>query len=154
MKVPLVSCGVLVMNADSQLLMGHATGAAHWDIPKGVAEPGEQALEAAVRELEEESGLIIAPERLHPVGRLAYRPGKELQLFAVLADGLDPGACTCRSCFTDRRGRSRPELDRFAWVPFDEVQRRAAASMAAVLTRRLSLPAILDGLRKSPAPSG
>ena len=36
-----LSCGILVMNEDQELLLCHVTGAWHWDIPKGSTEPGE-----------------------------------------------------------------------------------------------------------------
>ncbi|MBV8915190.1 MAG: NUDIX domain-containing protein, partial [Acetobacteraceae bacterium] len=50
----LTSCGVLVSDG-ARLLIGQATASPRWDIPKGVAEPGEDLLAAAVRELDEET---------------------------------------------------------------------------------------------------
>ena len=44
-----VSCGVLIFDERRRLLMAHATGGAHWDIPKGLADPGEAPIEAALR---------------------------------------------------------------------------------------------------------
>jgi hypothetical protein len=41
--------------------------------------------------------------------------------------------CVCTSYFRDARGRQRPELDAFAWVPWDEVPGRCGRSLAAVL---------------------
>ena len=40
MKAKAVSCGVLVTDGE-RLLLGHATRSPRWDIPKGMAEPGE-----------------------------------------------------------------------------------------------------------------
>lgn len=37
---------------------------AHWDLPGGGAEPGETPIECALRELHEEFGLSLAPDRL------------------------------------------------------------------------------------------
>lgn len=37
---------------------------AHWDLPGGGAEPGETPVECALRELDEEFGLRLAPGRL------------------------------------------------------------------------------------------
>lgn len=37
---------------------------AHWDLPGGGAEPGETPVECALRELHEEFGLRLSPDRL------------------------------------------------------------------------------------------
>jgi 8-oxo-dGTP pyrophosphatase MutT (NUDIX family) len=129
-----LSCGILVFNGRGELLLGHATGAAHWDIPKGVAEPGESPLEAALREASEEMGLCLAPNQLTDLGRRPYRPGKDLHLFTTRVDGLEAKTCVCTSTFVDRHGRERPELDRFAWLPWAEVPTRCAPAMARVLS--------------------
>ena len=52
-----VSCGTLVVDRAGRLLLGHVTGTAKWDIPKGLQDPGEDTLAAAMRELYEEAGL-------------------------------------------------------------------------------------------------
>ena len=54
-----ISCGVIVTDGN-RLLLGHATRSPRWDIPKGLAEPGESLAAAAVRELAEETGLVVA----------------------------------------------------------------------------------------------
>jgi 8-oxo-dGTP pyrophosphatase MutT (NUDIX family) len=79
--VATTSCGVLLLSPQRELLLCHATGAAHWDIPKGLGEPGETPRETAVRETFEETCLRVDPHRLLDLGRLAYRPGKDLHLF-------------------------------------------------------------------------
>ena len=38
----------------------------------GKLEPGESAVDAMVREIEEESGLVVAASALRPFGRLTY----------------------------------------------------------------------------------
>jgi 8-oxo-dGTP pyrophosphatase MutT (NUDIX family) len=128
-----LSCGILVFDREAQLLLGHATGLVHWDIPKGMCDPGETPLQAAVREGVEETGLVFEPESLTELGRFAYRPGKDLHLFASLYEQVDAAQLRCTTFFRDRAGRLRPELDRFAWVPLDEVPQRCAKSMAALL---------------------
>jgi len=44
-----LSCGILVFNPSSELLLCHATGTFVWDIPKGGGEPGETPLQTALR---------------------------------------------------------------------------------------------------------
>ena len=133
------SCGVLLLNPERELLLCHATGAAHWDIPKGLGEPGEAPRDTAVREAFEETGLRLQPDRLLDLGHMAYRPGKDLHLFAAWSERLDLGGCHCSSQFTDRRGRWVPEVDAFEWTPFERISQRCAKNMAKVLTDKLSL---------------
>lgn len=127
-----LSCGVLVTDGRC-LLIGHATGTARWDIPKGIAEPGEEPEAAARRELLEETGLRAPDGALLLLGRSRYRPGKDLALFLWQADTMpDPAALRCRSTFT-RGGRSLPELDRFACPPWAEALTKLAGAMTGVL---------------------
>ena len=65
------SCGVIVTDGE-RLLLGHATRSPRWDIPKGVAEAGENFADAAARELREETGLVVAPEGLKVLGVHPY----------------------------------------------------------------------------------
>ncbi len=75
-----ISCGVIVTDGN-RILLGHATRSPRWDIPKGLAEPGESLAAAAVRELAEETGLIVAEDELRPLGVHAYLRDKDLALF-------------------------------------------------------------------------
>ena len=59
-----------------------------WGYPGGDLEDGEDFVAAAVRELEEETGLQVAPDRLESLGRHRFRSQScgeddELELFAV-----------------------------------------------------------------------
>lgn len=141
-----LSCGILVMNAQHELLLCHATGTWHWDIPKGGTDPGESPLDTALRETAEETGLRFEAAALHELGRQRYRPDKELHLFAVLSERFDPSTCRCHSRFVDAWGRSRPEMDGFEWTPFARVHRRVGRHMATLLTQTLSLPGVLGRL--------
>jgi 8-oxo-dGTP pyrophosphatase MutT (NUDIX family) len=149
--VATLSCGVLVLNAGGELLLCHATGTPRWDIPKGGAEVGERALDAAIRETAEETGLAFAPTDLLDLGERAYRPGKRLHLFATLSDRFDAAACHCSTHFVDRFGRTVPEMDGFAWVAFDAVPQRVGKSLAALLSGPLALDAVLRALRERSA---
>ena len=142
--------GVLIVNPAAELLLCHATGARHWDIPKGLADEGESSVAAAVREAREECGLVLDAGALLEVGFFAYRPGKDLALHAVLSERVDSGECVCSSMFEDRFGRRQPEMDDFRWTPFAEVGERCAKNMALVLTTRVSLPGVLERLLGRP----
>jgi 8-oxo-dGTP pyrophosphatase MutT (NUDIX family) len=150
-----LSCGILVINPAHELLLCHVTGAWHWDIPKGGADPGEAPLDTALRETREECGLDFTGRSMLDLGRMAYRPRKDLHLFALLSPRFDAAICHCDTYYTDHWGGSRPEMDGFEWTPFDRVHRRCARHMGEVLTQKLSLPALLARLQATaPAADG
>lgn len=127
------SCGMIVTDG-SRLLLGHATGSPRWDIPKGVAEPGEAFVAAALRELAEETGLLAEAEALQPLGVHAYLPGKDLALFAWRRDPLpDPHTLVCRSQFALKGGGMVPEFDRFGLFAWDAALERVGRNLARLL---------------------
>ena len=68
--LPEVPCvGAVVHDEHGRLLLirrGHAPSAGLWSVPGGRMEPGESEREAVVRELLEETGLVVRPVR--PLG--------------------------------------------------------------------------------------
>ncbi|MGE0260285.1 MAG: NUDIX domain-containing protein [Alphaproteobacteria bacterium] len=132
MRTKTTSCGVLVTDGE-RLLLGHATRSPRWDIPKGMAEPGESFAAAARRELLEETGLDAPAAELRPLGVFAYLPGKDLALFLWTPPVMpDPAALVCVSCFA-WRGSQLPEFDRFGLFPQAEAMRLVGKNMARVL---------------------
>ena len=126
------SCGVIVTDG-KRLLLGHATGSPRWDIPKGMAEAGESFAAAAVRELQEETGLTVAEAELRPLGVHPYRRGKDLALFCWPSPELpDPKQLTCSSHFP-LSGRMVPEFDRFGLFSQNEAVERVGKDMARLL---------------------
>ncbi len=142
MNARTVSCGVVLLDRRGHVFLAHATDTSHWDIPKGQGEEGEAPIDAALRELREETGIVLAPERLTDLGRFAYRQDKDLHLFAVrVEDGeVDIACCECTSMFPSRRdGTPIPEMDGFIWVAPSDVGRYASRSLARLFETSLSL---------------
>ncbi len=127
-----VSCGVLVTDGE-RLLLGHATRSPRWDIPKGIAEPGEDFAAAACRELREETGLDAPPGELRPLGVFPYLRDKDLALFVWRPRAMpDPAALVCTSCFS-WKGSLLPEFDKFALLTPEEALQRVGKGLAALL---------------------
>lgn len=127
-----VTCGVIITDG-VRLLLGHATATPRWDIPKGLADPDETWPDAAVRELLEETGLTTPVATLTNLGLHRYRPAKDLALFLWRPPTLpDPATLHCSSTFT-RNGRTLPEFDRFALVPWPDVPTMVGRDMRRIL---------------------
>jgi 8-oxo-dGTP pyrophosphatase MutT (NUDIX family) len=126
------TCGVLVTDG-IRLLLGHATRSPRWDIPKGLADPNEAALAAAIRELQEETGLKADPAALTPLGTHRYLPAKDLVLFEWRPPAMpDPATLRCTSTFTAGT-QTLPEFDRFGLFDWPDALTRVGKNMARVL---------------------
>lgn len=119
-----ISCGTLVVNSRGELLLCHVTNTDHWDIPKGMQDDGETPLASAMRELQEEAGIMFDAASFDDLGCFDYRPDKRLHLFRVQAPG-DFDSLThlvCTSFFPHfRTGKPTPEVDGFRWAARAEV---------------------------------
>ena len=126
-----VSCGVVILNAQGDVLLCHATETSHWDVPKGQAEPGEEPVEAALRELVEETGIVLPAARLKDLGRFVYRRDKDLHLFAVRVTDEEVQArkCVCESYFPRRRRRH--DDPRNGRIPLGQARPTSTNSRAA-----------------------
>ncbi|MGF6239294.1 8-oxo-dGTP pyrophosphatase MutT (NUDIX family) [Paraburkholderia sp. GAS38] len=142
MSARVVSCGVVLLDPHGRVLLAHATETSHWDIPKGHGEAGEAPHVTALREMVEETGIVIAAERLKDLGLFVYRRDKDLHLFAARAhdDELDLTHCVCTSMFPRRSdGTLIPEMDAYRWAAPEEVERYASRSLTRLFQTTLSL---------------
>lgn len=154
-----VSAGLLLFRrgpAGLELFLAHPGGPfwasrdeGAWTIPKGLVEEGEDALDAARREFEEETGLVPRGPFL-PLGSIRQKAGKTVHAWAWEGDA-DPEAVrsnTMRTEWPRASGRwiTFPEVDRCAW--FDPATARAKVNAAqAELVDRLE--AMLEGTEGS-----
>jgi len=90
-ELPLVGVGAVIIENARVLLVkrAHPPLAAQWSIPGGVLEVGEMVREAAIREVREETGLIVEPGDLLGVyDRVLRNAEQRVQYHYVLIDFL------------------------------------------------------------------
>ena len=111
-----------------------------WTVPKGVIEPGEEPIEAARREFEEETGIVPTAPFI-PLGTVRQKAGKTV--FAWAWEGeADPEKIRSNETVIEwPRGsgvmRSYPEVDRCAWFDPDTARVRINNAQAELIDRLL-----------------
>ena len=86
--VPVRVAAVGVLNAAEQILIGFSRKRYVWDLPQGTVEDGEEPVSAAVRELYEETGLMVQPDQMTRIGLFRHQTAElvfpwETSLFIV-----------------------------------------------------------------------
>jgi predicted NUDIX family NTP pyrophosphohydrolase len=150
MAMGAVSAGLLVyrrVGPVPEVLLGHPGGPfwvrrdeGAWMIPKGLIEPGEDALVAAMREFEEETGLK-PPAGARALTPLRQAGGKQVLCWAAEGDfdlaAFKPGDFEMEwPPRSGKRGRF-PEMDRIAWFDGPEALRRILPSQAPLVREAL-----------------
>jgi predicted NUDIX family NTP pyrophosphohydrolase len=107
-----------------------------WSIPKGLVEDNEEALNAAKREFEEETGFAVQGELIE-LGALRQPSRKIVHAWAVEQD-LDT-AKVVSNTFTLEWPRNSgvvrefPEIDQAAWFTLDEARQKITRGQAPFL---------------------
>ena len=152
--MPITSAGILMFRrtgAEPEVLLVHPGGPywakkddGAWSIPKGVYESGEDALAAARREFEEETG-CVPQGAFEPLGSFRQPSGKRVAVWAVEQDFdvKDFRSNSFAMEWPPRSGRSRnfPEADRAAWFVLREAERKVTKGqqpIIAALRRRFA----------------
>ena len=95
--MPVESAGILVYLKTSpgqlEVMLAHPGGPyfankdeGSWTIPKGLPEKNETLIDAAIRELKEETGMIVAKENLSPLDLIKQKGGKIVHAWAAPLD--------------------------------------------------------------------
>jgi 8-oxo-dGTP diphosphatase len=136
------AAGVVVFRPGREVLLVHRPKYDDWSFPKGKLDPGEHATVAAVREVEEETGLRVRLTR--PLHRQRYqivRGWKRVHYWTGRVVSGSPDEVT---------GYQRlGEIDEVAWVPIDKAlrlltySRDKATLREAIAVRKRTAPLIV-----------
>ncbi len=145
------SAGVLLYRRTDEgveFLIAHPGGpywakkdAGAWSIPKGLLEPGEDPLAAALRELAEETGFAVAAHGAVPLGSVRLKSGKLVHAWAVEAE-VDPNTFVSNTFeieWPPRSGRTTafPEIDAVMWADRAEAADKLNRALLPLLDRLL-----------------
>jgi 8-oxo-dGTP pyrophosphatase MutT (NUDIX family) len=102
----------------------------NWDFPKGIVEAGEDPLEAAKREAEEETGISVLNFRWGDVYKETapyYSEGKKVARYYI--------AETPEShvSFSINPELGRPEHHEYLWLPYDEIKKRSPKRLVSII---------------------
>jgi ADP-ribose pyrophosphatase YjhB (NUDIX family) len=125
--------GAIMTDPDGRLLLirrGHDPGAGLWSVPGGRVERGETDAEAVIREISEETGLLVRPGGLiGSVERPGTDPGTVYAIRDYAAEVIG-GTLAAGDDADDARWVTREELDDLPLTP----------GLAAALTQWGVLP--------------
>ena len=142
------SAGILLhrkRNGRTEVLLAHPGGPywrqkdlGAWSIPKGEYEAGEDPLDAARREFQEETGIRLEGE-LMPLGEVKQAGGKLVRAWTLERD-CDPATLRSNTFSLEwppRSGKMQafPEIDRFEWFTIEEARVKLVKAQAAFLDR-------------------
>lgn len=132
------SCGIIILNENNEILLGHVTGQKHNDIPKGMLEDNEKEIDCAIRECSEETSLVFEKESLIELGEYSYLKDKLLHLFLVNVkkSDIDLTKLKCESYFEHYYTKKQmPEVDGFNWFDLNGVENHLAKTMGGLLKK-------------------
>ena len=129
-----VSVGAIILYGGNILIIKESPDAKHWSIPKGKVEQGEIPWETAIREIWEETNILIDSQYHEYLGKHKYRSDKDLIVFKVMFY-KDPGEIKCNSTHL-RNGN--PEVCDFKWVPFNEYDKYFSENLNKVMEESLA----------------
>lgn len=132
----MISAAIALVRGDGsarQVLLVHPGGpfwtkkdAGAWSLPKGLVEPGEDVLAAALRELSEETGAPRPGAPYEDLGEIVQKSGKKVRAFAARGD-FDVATLVSNDVELEHpKGSGRvlrfPEVDRARWVTLEEAR--------------------------------
>jgi len=120
---PLVAVGAIVVKDGRVLLVRRGTAPlkGHWTLPGGVLELGESLHEGLVREVREETGLVVEPLELIELLDRIHREDDRIRFHYVIADYL------CRVAGGEAKAAS--DADEVRWLERAEWNSHSAVKL-------------------------
>lgn len=136
-----LTCAVIIESPEGWLL-GHSPKNQKWDLPKGKKDDHESPLEAVIRECWEETGFNLKPfmAELKDLGAYAYprkkEPERGLHLFYLKLNN----AFDISELSGQLTNNSMLEMDRFAWVSLEKIEKTLNKKLGSHLKKRGLIP--------------
>lgn len=127
------TCGIFII-FKNEILICHPTNHSWdlWSIPKGVPDDGELFLDAAIREVKEETNITLSKDKNEftelPVSIYKHKEKQLVSYVCMIEKVTEELIC---DSFVEPEGF--PEVDEFRWVSFDEAERLLHYSQSAVI---------------------
>ena len=118
------SCGCIVLDKRTVLLIKHNSG--HWDFPKGHMEEGETEVETAIREVKEETGIVVDVRKKHRYS-ITYMPKSDVEKEVIFF------------LAKKKKGEETPQMEevqKVEWVTWEEAFQRLTFESAKELLRK------------------
>lgn len=114
-----------------------------WSLPKGLPEPDEDLLITAQREFKEETGITPVPPYT-PLGSVTYKSGKIIHAWAFAGEWDPVQGVVSNEIpieWPPRTGKTIhiPEVDRAAWMKFDEAMKLIHPHQGAFIKRWIEI---------------
>jgi predicted NUDIX family NTP pyrophosphohydrolase len=151
--LPKVSAGLLMCRRCAgglEFLLAHPGGPffakkddGAWTIPKGIVDPGEEHLDAGIREFGEETGFAVPESGFESLGEIQQKGGKIVHAWAFLGD-CDPALLVSNEVLIEwpprsRRQRAYPEIDRVAFFDADAARIKMLPAQVPFIDRALAV---------------
>lgn len=120
-----ITCGIFLFDGEDNILICRVTNSKNlWSIPKGLVDENETFIDTALRELKEETSIILNNPQLKFIGDFKYlKSNKMLKAFYLKIDEkIDENSLHCSS-MVNLKGRIFPEVDQFKWVNLEEAKK-------------------------------
>ncbi len=127
---------ILLVHPGGPYFRNKDTGA--WTVPKGLFEEGEEPLQAAVREFEEELGQPLLASQFTELTPVKQKGGKTVMVWAAEGD-IDTSTVrsnTFKMEYPYKSGKwiEVPEIDRAEWFPPQEALKKINPAQADLIT--------------------